>query len=143
MEERYCTECRAAIPKGESVCPACGVYAGDVFDGKMPRKRRSRWLWLIAVMVALVGAIWLFAPDSRQPLHTHLVHRISLHPRTQSEAMQTLRRFLTTSERGEHCVALIAKRHEDDAYIISAVDACKHIRLGDFAVDAKGNITKR
>ena len=66
MDERYCTECRAAIPEGASVCPACGVYAGDVFDGKLPRKRRSRAWWWLALIVVAAAAAWMLAPWPRE-----------------------------------------------------------------------------
>src|ERR1051326_5984888 len=66
MDERYCTECRAAIPKGESVCPTCGVYAGDVFDGKLPRRRR-RWPWGIAVLSAIIALTWFVPVADRRP----------------------------------------------------------------------------
>src|SRR5438094_5482332 len=110
MDERYCTECRAAIPKGESVCPACGVYAGDIFDGKLPKQRRSRAWWWLALIVVAAAAGWMFAPwpreaHPRRPLPPARPHVI----KDQRDAMTTLRRFLTTSERNERCVALIAK----------------------------------
>jgi predicted nucleic acid-binding Zn ribbon protein len=145
MDERYCTECRAAIPKGESVCPACGVYAGDVFDGKLPKKRRSRaWLWLALIVVA-VAAAWMFAPWQRETKTRRKLPVVRTHViKDQRDAMTTLRRFLTTSERDERCVALIAKEHDGDKYLIAAVDSCKHVRLGNFAVDAKtSKVTKR
>ena len=55
--ERY-----AAIPEGASVCPACGVYAGDIFDGKLPKQRRSRAWWWLALIVVAATAGWMFAP---------------------------------------------------------------------------------
>lgn len=142
MEERFCSECRAAIPKGESVCPACGVFAGDVFDGRLPRKRRAGWVWVAGVFVVagLAGWMWL---GYEPPKKTHLVYRVKL-PLSERDAMQTLRRFLTTSERDVQCVALIGKGRSGDDYLISAVDRCKHAQLGQFAVDAKtAAVTKR
>jgi len=137
MEERYCTECRAAIPKGESVCPACGVYAGDVFDGKLPKQRR-RWPWAVAIVAAIIALAWFIPVEDRRP-------RLSIVPKksvtSEHDAMIALRQFLTTSERPSQCVALIAKAHSGNAYVISAVDRCKHTQLGQFAVDSKGNVT--
>jgi predicted nucleic acid-binding Zn ribbon protein len=145
MDERYCTECRAAIPKGESVCPACGVYAGDVFDGKLPKQRRLRaWWWLALIVIAAAGA-WMFAPwplETRPPRKLPIVRPHVI--KDQRDAMTTLRHFLTTSERNERCVALIAKEHDGAKYVIAAVDSCKHLKLGTFAVDAKtATVTKR
>src|SRR5438270_4038418 len=104
MDERYCTECRAPIPKGESVCPACGVYAGDVFDGKLPRKRRSRaWLWLIALLVGACLAGWIYMMRSqnrvedRRPRLSGQARRLSFTGNPQRDALITLRHFLTTS----------------------------------------------
>jgi predicted nucleic acid-binding Zn ribbon protein len=144
MEERYCTECRAAIPEGVSVCPACGVYAGDVFDGKLPKQRRSRAWWWLALIVVAAAAAWMFAPwpnethPRRKPpvVRPHVI-------KDQRDAMTTLRHFLTTSERDERCVALIAKEQGRDKYLIAAVDSCKHVKLGTFAVDVKtAKVTK-
>jgi predicted nucleic acid-binding Zn ribbon protein len=142
MEERYCTECRAAIPKGESVCPACGVYAGDVFDGKLPKRRASRWLWVLAVVTAVVAALWIVPMEERRPRPSGHATRLSS-VKSERDAMVTLRRFLTTSDRDVQCVALIGKGRSGGAYIIAAVDRCKHTQMGVFAVDAKGNVTKR
>jgi hypothetical protein len=146
MEERYCTECRALIPEKETVCPACGVFAGDVFDGKLPRKKRSHAWWVVPLL--MLGALVAFIL-MREPVHVipanrvHLVRRLRL-PLSQTDAMTALRSFLTTSDRSERCVALIAKRKTGDQYVIAAVDSCKHVKLGDFAVDAKNaHITKR
>ena len=145
MEERYCSECRAPIPKGESVCPTCGVFAGDVFDGRLPRRRRSRWPWFIALVVVAAVAAWMFGPwpnetprrRSAAPVQRHAV-------KDQRDAMQTLRVFLTTSERDKECVALMAKGKQGDDYVIAAVDRCKHTQLGQFAVNAKtAAVTKR
>jgi predicted nucleic acid-binding Zn ribbon protein len=144
MEERYCTECRAAIPEGERVCPACGVYAGDVFDGKLPRQRRSRAWWWLALIVVAAAAAWMFAPWPRETKPRRLLVVRPHVVKDQHDAMTTLRHFLTTSERGERCVALIAKEHDGDKYVIAAVDSCKHVKLGTFAVDAKtAKVTKR
>jgi len=143
MEERYCTECRAAIPEGESVCPACGVYAGDVFDGKLPRKRRA-WGWVgwIGVLVAVGIAALFFWPEPSQ--RTYTVKRIAPHAiKDQRDAMRTLRQFLTTSERDEKCVALISKGKSGADYVIAAVDRCKHAQLGTFVVEGKSGAVRR
>ena len=138
MDERYCTECRAEIPKGESVCPACGVFAGDVFDGKLPKKPRSwTWLWLMVLLIVGVVAGWIYLTKP-EPIIRHPAGQARRLPST-GNPMILLRRFLTTSERDEKCVALIAK-----GGVITAFDSCKHVKIGDFVVDAKsGKITKR
>lgn len=139
MDERYCTECRALIPEKESVCPACGVFAGDIFDGKLPHKKRSHAWWIIPLL--LLGGVIAFVvmkeTDVITPRRTHLIERKLHFPLSQADAMTALRRFLTTSERSERCVALIAKPSEATTYIITAVDSCKHVKLGEFAVDKR------
>jgi len=146
-EERYCTECRALIPERESVCPACGVFAGDVFDGKLPKKRRSwTWLWLTVVLVAACVAGWIYLTrpenrvEDRRPRLSGQARRL---PST-GNPLTILRRFLTTPDRDETCVALIAKGTDGGKTIITAFDRCKHVKLGDFAVDPKtAKVTKR
>ena len=143
-EPRYCTECRAEIPEGEGVCPSCGVYAGDVFDGKLPRKKRSgAWLWVLAVIVIAATAVFVLEPWKEHVVprsRTHLLKRI---PANERGAMQVLREFLTTSERREECVALISKGTSSTAWKIYAVDRCKHQPIGEFNVDRKtGKVTK-
>lgn len=146
MEERYCTECRALIPEKETVCPACGVFAGDIFDGKLPRKKRSHAWWIIPLL--LLGGVIAFLvmkeSDVIAPKRATSTQQRKLRfPLSQTDAMTALRRFLTTPERSERCVALIAKHSEATTYIITAVDSCKHVKLGDFAVDkATANIKK-
>jgi len=141
MEERYCTECRASIPKGESVCPACGVYAGDLFDERSLKRNRAGCWWAIALSFVVMIAFWVimmwprYKPTARPAQAT--LHAV----RSERDAMIVLRQFLTTSERPSQCVALIAKGKSGNAYLISAVDRCKHTQLGQFAVDSKGNVT--
>ena len=144
MDERYCTECRAAIPEGESVCPACGVYAGDVFDGKLPRKRRSwSWLWWVLVIL-IVAAVVLFWPRPARRQAHRPIRRGPHVVKDQRDAMQTLRQFLTTSERDEQCVALMSKGKSGSDYVIAAVDRCKHVQLGSFVVEGKtARVVKR
>ncbi len=145
MDERYCTECRAEIPKGESVCPSCGVYAGDVFDGKLPKKKRSHAWWFVPLFILAAVVVYIFAPPVKEKTPVRTIAPLKPHVvKNQTDAMMTLRRFLTTADRSEHCVALIAKGNDGQSYVISAVDSCKHSKLGDFAVDVKtANITKR
>src|ERR1043166_5005168 len=67
-EERYCSNCRVEIPKDASVCTACGVYGGDVFDGRLPRQKRPYGTFIIVIL----GVIAIFALASlfvRWPTH--------------------------------------------------------------------------
>ncbi|HEY2324240.1 MAG TPA: zinc ribbon domain-containing protein, partial [Thermoanaerobaculia bacterium] len=72
-EGRYCSNCRAELPEGAAVCPACGVYAGDVFDGRLPRRKRSYGTFIIVplAIIAIFALASLFvrwpSPGASQP----------------------------------------------------------------------------
>ena len=66
METRFCSNCRAELPPKADACPACGVFAGDLFDERSlrPRTRRA-FLIALVVIVAAVAAllIWPNTPE--------------------------------------------------------------------------------
>jgi hypothetical protein len=154
-DDRFCTNCRAVIPPGEDVCPTCGVYAGDVFDGRLPRAGRRRMWPLVLVMLLVLGAgaVWLFWPQ-RQPVRfdtgpARVVRGVpgaSQRPPgaklNQAEATRTLRRFLASPERGSaavssECLAVISRGYGHGVYAFSAVNRCDGASLGGWDVDAK------
>lgn len=153
-EERYCSNCRAELPEGAASCPACGVYAGDVFDGRLPREKKRRGSWILFFsLVLLAVALFLFWPRTEKiphaPLPVRVVkdrpgvsHRAPGASVSEAEAMMALRRALSASARDE-CIALIAKGFRDGGYQISASDSCEHRPLGQWRVDGKSRSVTR
>lgn len=149
-EERFCSNCRAELPRDADSCPACGVYAGDVFDGKLPRKpsRYAFFLTLLALAVAAAGAaVWLNMPRPAPAPVKHVAPQPAkvVHGRVnEAEAIRALRRYLVaTFGIPDNCVALISRGVDRDAYVVTAVNGCNHMRLGTWRVDAKnGAVTK-
>ncbi len=150
-EERYCSNCRAELPKGAAVCPACGVFAGDVFDGRLPRKKRSWGTFAIVILgvIAIFGVAALFVhwPKtpifSSAPLRPHTIAPRAKHLPGEAGAMQSIRQHLVSDEIPNDCLALISKGLHDGVYVVRAVDRCRHKQLGDWKVDAQTNKISR
>ena len=155
-DERYCSNCRAELPKGAIVCPVCGVYAGDVFDGRLPRKKRSmRWIPILfgvigIVAVAAIVVQWpnvtksrpvrmFFPVRARAPVHAPFAKNLP----GEAGAMLALRQQLVSDQIPNECLALMSKGLHDGAYAVRAVDRCKHRQLGDWKVDAKTHAVSR
>ena len=142
-EERYCSNCRGEIPKGAAVCPVCGVYAGDVFDGRLPRRKRSYGTYLIVVLavIAIFAAASLFVkwpsfPASR-PMQPHKVAPRAKSLPDEAGAMLAVRQHLVSDQIPNECLVLMSKGLHDGIYVIRAVDRCRHQPLGDWNFDAK------
>ena len=142
-EERYCSNCRGEIPKGAVVCPVCGVYAGDVFDGKKPREKRSYGTYVIVVLavIAIFAAASLFVrwpslPLSR-PLQPHKGAPRAKNLPGEAGAMLAVRQHLVSDQIPNECLVLMSKGLHDGVYVVRAVDRCRHRPLGDWNFDAK------
>ena len=159
MEERFCSNCRAEVPPKAGTCPACGVFAGEVFDGTLPRKRSRGILWFVAVLVlgAAAFAAWKFLPALRgdstpsRPPEVRVVgdrpggaRRGSGAKLSEAEAIRLLRRHIVTAnEIGADCVVTMSGGFDKGAYVLTAVDRCGHTRLGRYRVDGKtGAVTR-
>jgi hypothetical protein len=149
LEERYCTNCRAVLPAKADVCPACGVFAGDIFDGKMPKPKRS-WESLITLLLVILigaGAWWLFSTTNRKaaaPVRHKVVAFVPHPPKSERDAMVAVRGYLTSAGNPTECYALLGKGIRDGAYIIAAVNRCERKAVWQFAVSMKsGAVTKR
>jgi hypothetical protein len=153
MDERYCSNCRTLIPRGATVCPSCGTYAGDVFDGKRPKqKQKSTTPWIAILLLLLAvggGAFWYL---SRQPsiprADTGPVRVVGDRPgggQRDAEAAMTLRHWFAAQEHPikSECLALIRKGNRDGQYLFDAVNSCEHTRLGRWKVDAKTKAVSR
>jgi hypothetical protein len=152
-DERYCSNCRTKITPGSSVCPACGVFAGDVFDGKIarPARKTSRsWIVLIALLMAGAGAAYWYLQMPKLPRpDTGPVRVVGDRPGgarrapgaaiNEAEAVVTLRHYFAAQERPikSECLALISKGYGKGQYSFEVVNACDRTRLGRWKVDGK------
>ncbi len=133
-------------------CPACGVYAGDVFDGKIRREKRPVSATLLALLVlALVGAgyaVWMnrfrkepVAPKPQAPPVRVVKDRPGGSPRradatvTEPEAIRILVAHLVES-RGirKECVVVMSLGYRNGAYQFTAFNHCEKTRLGKWQV---------
>ena len=150
-EERYCSNCRVELPKEAVVCPACGVYAGDVFDGRLPKPKRSYGTYVIVILgvIAIFALATLFVRWPAMPIFSSAPPRIhKTAPRAkklpgEAGAMLAIRQRLVSDQTPNECLALMSKGLHDGAYVIHAVDRCRHQQLGDWKVDAQTHEVSR
>jgi hypothetical protein len=147
MVERYCGNCRALIPVGSDVCPACGVYAGDVFDGKLPKQQRRRrvsgpLIFLLALIIA-GGAYWYFNQRPTLPrADTGPVRVVGDRPgggTAGAEAAMTLRHYFAAQQDPikSECLAIINRGYNNGYYSFDAFNSCNRTRLGRWRVEGK------
>ena len=151
-EERYCSNCRTLIPRGVDNCPACGVYAGDVFDGKMPKQRRKSngALWIVLLLVIASAGYWYWMQRPRIPrADTGPVRVVGDRPGgarrapgaviSEPEAVMTLRHYFAAQEHPikSECIAVISKGFSGGHYTFDVVNGCDRSRLGRWRIDAK------
>ena len=144
-EARFCSNCRAELSHDADACPECGVYAGDVFDGKLPRKPSRLGVFLPLLILALIAAgaaIWInkARPDAPppKPVVKKIAPKIVNGRVNEAEAIRVLRRHLAaTYGIPSNCVATISHGQQRGAFVIAAVNSCEHVRLGTWRVDAK------
>lgn len=170
MEDaRYCSNCRAELARDVDACPACGVYAGDLFDERSlkPRTRRGFWLALIGVIVLTGGmTAWLSqqetlpqmpwqkkatpAPVKRTPPELRVVgdrpgtaRRAAGAKINEAEATRVLRRHLvSTTNIANPCLVVMSNGPRKGDYFFTAFNRCDSIRMGKFRVDGKsGTVT--
>jgi len=151
-EERYCTNCRALIPRGSGVCPECGTYAGDVFDGKLPKAKRSSnstfWIILLAAAVA-AGGYWFFSRRVALPRpDTGPVRVVGDRPggeKQRAEAAMSLRHYFAGQPQPikSQCLAIINRGYSNGYYNFDAVNSCDRTRLGRWKVDARTKAVSR
>lgn len=148
-EERYCSNCRGEIPKGAVVCPVCGVYAGDVFDGKKPKSARMVATWIaIPIVIALVVAIWTLpkwwprALTERQQIQARLLRNVRSEVRKEIDVTTLIRHRLVADGLPGSCIALVGKgRHNSRKYL--AIDICHDRPMGEWTADpATGVVTR-
>ena len=157
-ETRYCENCRAALARGADQCAACGAYAGDVFDGRMPVRRapnsRGAWLTLLLLIAAAV-AVWFYWNRTRSsPSSSSSVTSIDVVRQrpggtrqaagakiNEAEAIRSLRAHLSSIK--PECLAISSQGPQGAVYRLTAVDSCNGTRLGRFVVDGRGQVSRR
>ncbi|HEX7709148.1 MAG TPA: hypothetical protein VF701_22010 [Thermoanaerobaculia bacterium] len=166
-ETRYCSNCREEISGKDPVCPSCGVYAGDVFDGRMPedRKRRRRLVTLLLLLVVVAAGAWMLQWTPLIPYVERQVERWTGRGNTpapelpparvvgdrpggarrgagaalnEAEAIRLLRREIVAKrEIGDDCVVVMSRGYEQGAYGMTAFDRCGNVRLGEWTVEGR------
>jgi hypothetical protein len=166
-ERRFCSNCREEIPESESACPSCGVYAGDVFDGRMPedRKKRRRLVVLLLLLVVVAAGAWMLSRTPLVPFVERQVERwagVDQTPApvvpparvvgdrpggarrgagaalTEAEAIRLLRReIVARREIGDDCVVVMSRGYEQGVYGMTAFDRCANVRLGEWTVEGR------
>ena len=137
-EERYCSNCRAELPKEAVVCAACGVYAGDVFDGKKPKSPRSYASWIvIPLLLALVALVWAWQrslPKTESGRPRAAQHRM--------DATQLIRRKLVANGLPESCLALVGKGDRESRKY-RAIDICHNRPMGEWTANPDTGVVTR
>jgi hypothetical protein len=167
-EDRYCSNCRAELPRNASTCAECGVYAGEIFDGRPPgwRRRRLRLVILITILLlTAAAAVWMvrsghdklaferFRPTAASEQETEppvrvvgdrpgVTRRGEGATLSEAEAIRLLRRHLAAG-RANECLVVMSRGYQDGAYAMTAFDRCENTRLGEWRADGKsGAITR-
>jgi hypothetical protein len=164
MSERFCSNCRAELPAKAEACPACGVFAGDVFDERSlrPRTRRGFFIALFVVIAAVAAmTAWLAMPrresaatpanaNPAKPLSTRVVHdrpggarRAAGANLTEAEAIRLLRSHLaSTTSIVNPCLVVMSHGPRKGDYFFTAYNRCENTRIGRWRVDGKtGDVT--
>lgn len=162
-DDRLCSNCRAELSRDASACPACGVFAGDVFDGRIRRKREPRkWGGIFGVLLLLLaaGGGWWWWKTTQEPAPVAPpaaeapirvvgdrpggVRRAKGGKLNEAEAILTLRRKLAAQHQLKNeCVAILSHGSEGGAYVLSAVNSCGGTKLGRWRVDAVTGAVRR
>jgi hypothetical protein len=161
-ERRYCSNCRTPLAPNATACAECGVFAGDVFDGRKPKVKKppSGILFFLLVLTILGAAGWWLLNERRKPAPAPpapplpSLRVVADRPGgsrrtpgakvTEPEAVRILRRHLvaTTGVKNE-CIAILGLNPRDGGYTFTVVDRCQGVRLGRWRVDGKtGAVTR-
>ena len=157
-EERFCSNCREPLPARAAWCEKCGTDAGDVFDGRLPRKKSATRGWLAVVLLVIAAGVAVFLYRDDVPIPHFLrsspkfdsgpvrvvgqrpggSHRAPGAKLNQPEAVRALREYLVTNKDVKsECLAVAARGFRDGAYTLDAVDSCHAQKLGRWRVDGR------
>jgi hypothetical protein len=162
QEARFCSNCRAELPRDVDACPECGVYAGDLFDERSlrPRTRLGFAVALVAAIAVAAGtAAWLSMPEPpKLPWQKSEPARVKQTPPdvrvvgdrpgnvrraagatiNEAEAIRLVRRHLvSTTNIANRCLVVMSNGPRKGDYYCSAFNRCDSLRLGQFRVDGK------
>lgn len=164
MEDgRYCSNCRAELPRDAESCPECGVYAGDLFDERSlrPRTRRVFALALIAAVLVAAGTMVWLSMDEPPPLPWQKkdpaqvkqtppelrvvgdrpgssARRAKGAKINEAEAIRLVRRHLvSTTNIANPCLVVMSNGPRGGDYYFTAFNRCDSTRMGRFRVDGK------
>lgn len=125
----------------------------DIYDDRPPRNERPFPWWIVITSVIVIGAAawWWMRPRTVliSPGPVRVVKQRpggALKPKgallSEPEAIITLRRHLAQEAKSE-CIAMTSQGFRNGAYLLTAVDSCKGVRLGKWTVDAKSGAVAR
>lgn len=146
-DERYCSNCRGEIPEGAVVCPVCGVYAGDVFDGKKPKSSRMVATWVaIPIVLALVIGAWMMPKwwlrQSGRQERNAILRKLRAQVQNQIDVTSLIRKRLVADGLPDSCIALVGKGRPD-AHKYLAIDICHDRPMGEWTADREtGAVTR-
>lgn len=155
-EERFCTNCREVLAPHATWCEKCGTDAGDVFDGRMPRRSSSSRGWVIVLLIVIAAGVVGFFDRDAIPIPRFLrpapkfdtgpVRVVGQRPGetrrapgakwNQAEATRALREYLVVhNDIRSECLAVAGRGFLGGAYAFDAVDSCRGSKLGRWRVD--------
>ncbi|HLJ75703.1 MAG TPA: zinc ribbon domain-containing protein [Thermoanaerobaculia bacterium] len=136
-----CTNCGAAVPGGSSVCPECGVFAGDHPPTPARGGPRAASGWVVAIIVlaaAGAGGWWWYSRQRAAPHFDTVPAHVMVKGSAEGRAVVALRYHLVTELKlvKSECLAVISQGYSNHYYSFDAVDSCQRTRLGRWRVDA-------
>jgi hypothetical protein len=164
VDDRYCSNCREPLPADASSCPACGVYAGDLYDERVHRAKTRFVLFGVLLLLALAAggaAIWWSTRNALPPKPATAataepppVRVVGDRPGgarrrpgaklNEAEAILMVRRHLVVSTGVKSdCIALMGGSFRGGGYVVTAYDSCERTRLGKWRVDGKSGEVAR
>jgi hypothetical protein len=157
-DERYCSNCRAELPADATACPACGVFAGDLYDERMhrPKTRFAPFLLLLGIVAVAAGGTYWWNTRGTPAMPWRKETPPPAVPSTkvvrdrpggnvgEAEAIRLLRRHLvTTAGVQTDCIAILGHGVEKGGHVMTAVNSCEKTRLGKWRVERKTGAVSR
>ncbi|HET7437365.1 MAG TPA: hypothetical protein VFN10_21850 [Thermoanaerobaculia bacterium] len=136
MDARFCSNCRAALTADATECPACGVYAGDLFDERSLRKRRAPrpafWMALL-VLTSASYAGWIYWQQHQRSAAAQAKPKAVERKNETGEVPRVRRHVIESLGVKDECLALI--RVAPQTY--NAANVCDGTKLGRWVIRGK------